>query len=365
MTKLAAAILVRDLNHALTDAARAAEFGAELIEYRIDQFTDDPQAVIELVQRSPLPCILTCRPTWEGGLYDQDEPTRLQLLEQATTGARQPAYIDLELAAYQSDPAARQFAQRIIERGVGDTGTGLILSAHDFKGRPDHLHAKLAAMAEAPECRVIKVAWHARSLRDNLEAFEILSQQYKPTIALCMGEFGLPSRILAKKFGALLTFAALDRQSTTASGQPTLNELKHLYRWDAIGRATRVFGVIGDPVGHSMSPAIHNAAFDATGYDGVYLPLRIPPEYEHFKATVGAWLDHEPLHFAGASVTIPHKQNLMRFVEQSGGEVEPLAKTIGAANTLIRRADNSVYACNTDYAAALDAVCDALAIQAR
>lgn len=359
MTQLAVSILVRDLEGALADAARAAEFGATLIEYRLDAFLDDPAQIDALLARSPLPSIVTCRPTWEGGLYDGDEPARLEALERAAATTPPPSYIDLELAAGEQSDAARSLMTRPADPAAAPR---LILSTHDFRGRPAQLHQKLAAMAETPACRVIKVAWHARSLRDNLEAFEILAHQYKPTIALCMGEFGLPSRVLAKKFGALLTFASLDRQSATAAGQPTLDELKHLYRWDAIGPATRVFGVIGDPVAHSRSPAIHNAGFDAVGFDGVYLPLRIPPEYEHFKATVGAWLDHAPLHFSGASVTIPHKQNLMRFVEEAGGAVEPLAQRIGAANTLIRRADDTLYACNTDYAAALDAVCEALGI---
>jgi 3-dehydroquinate dehydratase/shikimate dehydrogenase len=222
------------------------------------------------------------------------------------------------------------------------------------------------AMAEAEACRVIKVAWRARSLRDNVEAFELIRRRLKPTIALCMGEAGLPSRVLAKKFGALLTFACLDETTGTAPGQPTVEQLKNLYRWDAIGPDTRVYGVIGHPVGHSMSPPFHNAGFNATEYDGVYLPMPIPPEYEHFKATVLSWLDYEPLHFRGASVTIPHKQNLLRFVEEQGGEIEPLAAQIGAANTLTKRDDGSgggsLYASNTDYAALLDAVTDAWSI---
>ena len=359
MTKLAVSIFVRDLDRALADTAKAAEFGAEVVEYRIDQFADDAQPVVELVQRAALPCILTCRPTWEGGLYDGDENERLDLLARAAAATPAPAYIDLELAAYTDNPAARRLAARITESPEPATATGLILSTHDFRQRPAQLHTRLAAMADAPECRVMKVAWRARSLRDNLEALEIAQQQYKPTIALCMGEFGLPSRVLAGKFGALLTFASLDKDSTTAEGQPTVDELVRLYRWRQINKQTRVYGVIGDPVAHSMSPAIHNAGFDAAEHNGAYLPLRIPPEYEHFKATVGAWLDFAPLNFAGASVTSPHKQNLMRFVEETGGEVEPLAKTIGAANTLVRNDNGSLFACNTDYAAALDAVCAA------
>src|SRR5690606_25788567 len=84
--------------------------------------------------------------------------------------------------------------------------------------------------------------------------------------------------------------------------------------------------------------------------------------YEHFKPTVGAWLDVPSLHFRGASVTIPHKANLLRFVDERGGEDEPLSRTIGAANTHAVREDGTLYACNTDYAAALDAVCASLGI---
>jgi 3-dehydroquinate dehydratase / shikimate dehydrogenase len=210
--------------------------------------------------------------------------------------------------------------------------------------------------------RVVKLAWRARSLRDNLEAFEIISQRHKPTIALCMGEEGLASRVLARKFGALLTFAALDHDTGTAPGQPTVAQLKRLYRWDKLGPETRVFGVIGFPLGHSMSPAVHNAGFDAVGYDGVYLPMPIPAAWEHFKATVSSWLAMPSLHFRGTSVTIPHKENLLRFVREQGGEIEPLAERIGAANTLAVREDGSLYAANTDYAAALDAVCDGMGI---
>ena len=171
------------------------------------------------------------------------------------------------------------------------------------------------------------------------------------------------SRVLAKKFGALLTFASIDHEHGTAPGQPTIAELKSLYRWDKLDKDTKVFGVIGDPVGHSMSPAIHNAGFDAVDYNGVYLPMRIPPEYEHFKATVGSFLAERSLDFKGASVTIPHKHNLLRFVEEMNGEIEPLASQIGAANTLTVHDDGSLYASNTDYAAALDSVCSAMGIE--
>ena len=368
MTKIAVSILVQSLDQALASAERAAELGADLVEFRIDQFTEHLDQLPQLVGRSALPSIITCRPTWEGGHYDGDEQTRVSVFEHAglpgDTG-RTPAYIDVELAAFQKSANIRQKIALVVDHPnqVRATSAGLILSSHDFETRPPELYQRIEAMANAPECRVIKLAWRARSLRDNVEAFEILLHKHKPTIALCMGEYGLPSRVLAKKFGALLTFAVLDAQSTTAPGQPTIDQLKRLYRWDKLKRSTRVYGVIGHPVGHSMSPAIHNAGFDATGFDGVYLPMPIPPEWEHFKATVTAWLDFKELDFRGASVTIPHKENLLRFVRERGGEIEPLAERIGAANTLTVRDNGTLRASNTDYAAALDAVCDGLSVK--
>jgi 3-dehydroquinate dehydratase/shikimate dehydrogenase len=364
MTRLAVSIMVHSLGQAHAAAATAGERGADLVEYRIDQFTDDPPAVTRLVEGSPLPCIVTCRPTWEGGLYDGDDQHRIALLEHAGLGVVKPAYIDVELAAYQRSANLRQKVGLVVDHPgqVRSTDCGLILSSHDFEKRPIDLYQRIEAMAAAPACRVIKVAWNARSLRDNLEAFELLQARHKPTIALCMGPAGLPSRVLARKFGAMLTFVALDKDNGTAPGQPTLEEIKHLYRWDHITAETEVFGVIGWPVAHSMSPAIHNAGFDEVGYDGVYLPMPIPPEYEHFKATVASWLGMKSLQFRGASVTIPHKENLLRFVREAGGEIEPLAASIGAANTLTVRDDGSLYASNSDLAAALDAVCDGLGI---
>lgn len=362
MTMLAVAIMVEGVDAALAQAALAAERGADMVEFRLDRFAEPPARAAELVERSPLPCIVTCRPEWEGGDYEGDEPSRLELLEAAAKG--RPAYIDLEFAAWERDADLRRRVESLV-RGPDDhesISPRLILSSHDFGGRPPDLLRRIRAMAEERACHVIKVAWRARSLRDNLEAFELISRRAKPTIAVCMGEFGLPSRVLAKKFNALLTFAGLDRESVTAPGQVGVDAMKRLYRWDAINAETAVYGVIGWPTAHSLSPHLHNTGFDSVGHNGVYLPLPIPPEYEHFKATLIAFLDDPHLHFRGASVTIPHKQNLLRFIAEYGGRVEPLAERIGAANTLTVGADGSLYASNTDYTAALDAVCHAMGV---
>lgn len=345
--------MVHTVEAALAQAAVAAERGAELIEFRIDTLADATTSVAALVAKSPAPCIVTCRPGWEGGDYEGDEPARRAIMRAAVDA--QPAYIDVEVAAYRVDPDWQKLVENTGEVGV-------ILSSHDFESRPADLTRRVHAMAGIDACDVIKLAWRARSLRDNLEAFELLAEPPKRMIALCMGEAGLPSRVLAKKFGSMLTFAGLEDQSVTAPGQVGVQTLKSLYRWDAITPGTKVYGVIGDPVGHSMSPPIMNAGFGEVAHDGVYLPLPIPADYVHFKATVASWLDFAPLQFRGASVTIPHKHNLLKFVEEHGGEIEPLAAKIGAANTLTVRDDGSLYAANTDYAALLDSACEAMGI---
>ncbi len=367
MTFLACAIFVDSLNaleEALDRAELAVKAGAKLIEWRIDAIAGEDgvcKAVEELLRDCPVSSIITCRPEWEGGLYAGDESDRLDLLAQIAALPQPPRYLDLEQAcAAKHVGLPEQLASKLTNDG---SEGGVILSSHDLQGRPADLFRTIEAMTNTPGGSIIKIAWLARSLRDNLQAFELLAERQKPTIALCMGEFGLMSRVLAPKFGGFLTFASVMPGRETAAGQPTIADLRKLYRFDSIGRDTRVYGVIGWPVDHSLSPALHNAGFEAIDYDGVYLPLPIPPEYEHFKATVGAMLDFKPLNFRGASVTIPHKENLLRFVKEWGGSVEPLAETIGAANTLTVNENGTIEASNTDCPAAIRVLCARLDIE--
>ena len=197
-------------------------------------------------------------------------------------------------------------------------------------------------MQDEPACAVVKVAYRARSIRDNLELFEILRNQTKPTIALGMGDFGLMSRILAPKFGGFLTFASLRDESTTAPGQITIEDLLNLYRFRSIKPTTKVYGIIGWPVKQSMSPLVHNAGFEQIGWDGVYVPMPVEGSYESFKATVSSLCTFPELSFSGASVTIPHKQHLVQLLESLGeqrlnldtADPDNLRRTIGAANTI-------------------------------
>ncbi|MFG0292792.1 MAG: type I 3-dehydroquinate dehydratase [Phycisphaerales bacterium JB050] len=354
-------IMVDEPALALRDAAQARASGADLVEYRIDRLfngegdDEGQQAVLQLVADSPLPCIITCRSTDEGGEHDGDDSARVSLIEALGTSDHPPRYIDFEAAAYDRSANLRQKINLAIqhEQQVRDVSTGLILSAHDFHSRPSNLFALLASMRSHDAAKVIKLAFRARSVRDNLEIFDILRERDRPTIVLGMGEHGLMSRVLAPKFGGFLTFASLTEQGGTAPGQPTIAELRGRYRFDAISESTKVYAVLGDPVAHSISPDVHNAAFEAIGHDGVYLPLRINAGWEHFKATLLSLLAYKPLDFTGASVTIPHKEHLLRLaIEQNAAgepwEVSPVAFGAGAANTLAVRSDGTKFVDNTD-----------------
>jgi 3-dehydroquinate dehydratase/shikimate dehydrogenase len=137
--------------------------------------------------------------------------------------------------------------------------------------------------------------------------------------------------------------------------------MKRLYRWDAIQADTKVYGVVGSPVGHSMSPAIHNAAFDKIGFNGIYLPLLVNPGYESFKAFMESFVPFKELDLSGFSVTIPHKENALRYLKEKGAEVEPLAEQIGAVNTIVIE-DGKLRGFNSDYAAILDSITSRLQI---
>lgn len=342
--------MVDDPAAAVTDAQAARDAGADIVELRIDSFFPGSEGDAEdtlrieqlrsLIADCPLPVILTCRSAEEGGDYDGDEVDRVSLLEKLCVNVEHPpAYLDFELAAYQRSANIRQKINLCVDhpKQQRDVRTRLILSMHDFERRPPDLMRRLADAWAEPAASVVKFAYRCRSIRDNLEIFEILRDSPKPTIGLGMGEFGLMSRVLAPKFGGFLTFASLRDSAATAPGQPTISDLLGMYRIRSIGKDTKVYGVIGWPVSQSMSPLIHNAGFEARGWDGVYLPMPVPDSDEAFKATVLALMDDHELGFCGASVTIPHKQRLREVPRMAPDTLfwsDEMSELAGAANTI-------------------------------
>ncbi|MEO1584458.1 MAG: type I 3-dehydroquinate dehydratase [Planctomycetota bacterium] len=359
MTLVCVPIMVDDIGIALADARTANDTGADIVELRIDSYFPGSEGDSEdrlrieslrgLIAECPLPVILTCRSAEEGGDYDGDEVDRVSLLEKLCVNVEHPpAYLDFELAAYQRSANIRQKVNLCVDhpKQQRDVRTRLILSMHDFDQRPSDLMRRLADAWAEPAASVVKFAYRCRSIRDNLEIFEILRDAPKPTIGLGMGEFGLMSRVLAPKFGGFLTFASLRDSAATAPGQPTISDLLGMYRIRSIGRDTRVYGVIGWPVTQSMSPLIHNAGFEARGWDGVYLPMPVAADTNDIEisahsvgVTINQMMDARQLNWCGASVTIPFKEAVDHdaFARHVTRDPNEDVIDIGAANTLAVR----------------------------
>ncbi len=318
--------------------------GADVIEFRLD-LCEDGADIAAMLDACSLPAIVTCRSREEGGLFEGDEEARISLYREALKASRPPRYIDIE------HESLCRHEGLIEELELGECG--VILSWHGPSGRPADLLQRAERMQAIDEAAVVKLVWTARSVRDNLEAFELLQSRTKPMIAICMGPSGLLSRVLAPKFGAFATFAAADEDHLTASGQPTVRALLDCYRVGDIDRDTRVYGVIGDPVEHSASPAFHNATFAREGRNAVLVPMPVPAGWESCKATLLTMIDAAGLDFRGAAVTMPHKANLVRLLRETGGNLDSASRMIGAANTLIV-SDDECSCVNTDLPAAVE-----------
>ncbi|PYU72618.1 MAG: shikimate dehydrogenase [Acidobacteria bacterium] len=216
----------------------------------------------------------------------------------------------------------------------------VLLSVHDFERTPD-LPRSMNPPANGG-VDAVKIAAEARSIHDSLRLLRV-ARSSKGFVAVPMGEAGLPARILALREGSELAYAPV--AEATASGQVSLDEMKHLYRAHALTRRTRVYGVIGDPIGHSLSPLLHNRGFAARSIDAVCLPFLVH-QLGDFLAAVPEF------GVRGFSVTLPHKQTILKHLR----ECEPLAAEIGAVNTVVVRRDGSFHGRNTDYVGVLRAL---------
>ncbi len=236
------------------------ESGAELVELRLDWINGEVNLKRLLTDR-PGPVLLACRREVDGGKWSGNEQKRLMLLRSAI--AEGVDYIDLE----------EDVAGTIPRFGK----TKRVVSYHNFRKTPDDLasvQAKLAAL----DPDVVKIATLANQPNDNLRMLRLVKQSKTPTVGFCMGDMGTPSRLLCGRFGAPWTYATFHQERVLAPGQLSFEHMKNTYRYDEINAETVVYGVIADPVGHSLSPQVHNAAFRHLGINAAYVPFRVPAE---------------------------------------------------------------------------------------
>ena len=357
MTYLAVPILAKDEDGFGRQLARAKREGAQVIEIRADALTQPSvELVLRLmgsVKKAKLSVIVTCRDTKEGGFAAVEPSLRLSILREAVLAGAD--FIDIEYANYKH-PDTQSVLKAVLEQSE----TRLILSCHNFERPFEDLDILYESILGVYPEAIPKIVYKARHINDCFAVFDLLRDADRPVIAFCMGAAGQITRILAKKFGAFLTFASLDADTETAPGQVPAAHMKDLYRWDEQNAETEVFGLIGNPVAHSLGPAMFNHCFDNGKINAVYLPFLVEGDAEAFNMFLEQVSARPELGFGGFSVTLPHKTHALDYANQHGDHVDNLAEAIGAVNTLKIGFNGLLSAYNTDYSGAMDALAHAL-----
>ncbi len=305
----------------LEHARQEAESGETFLEFRLD-YLDNPEQGVKVIRdvlKQHPGCIIlaTCRRHQNHGKFNGGVEQQLRILDAAVNAGAQAIDVEIE--------SAEAAAERLNAfRGRCQ----IVISYHNFETTPQ-LDALLKRMTRLP-ADAYKIVTAARKPSDNARVLA-LARAYPrtPLVILAMGELGFPTRVLSPAFGGMYTYATPLATQGTASGQVSARLLRHLYRIDKISKAAKVYGVIADPIRHSISPAVHNRGFQARRLDAVYLPFQVSPlQLRDFFVLA----DKVPI--AGFSVTIPHKQKVVRYLDT----VDPLARRIGAVNTVWRKA---------------------------
>lgn len=328
MTRICVSVCEKNLD-ALEKACERASEWADVIELRLDCLSAlaDLQPVLE---RVPRPVILTFRPVEQGGHRELDRQTRQSFWKTAPLTDWRDIEADLTPETDWSH---------------------VIISHHDFSGVPGDLTKIYERLASTPAA-VIKIAVHANDIVDCLPAFQLLDRarsEGRDAIAIAMGNAGLMTRILGPSRGAFLTYAALQDDNATAPGQITAQKLRSLYHVDKIDRETMICGLVGLPVMHSVSPHMHNVAFESAGINGVYLPLEARDVKSFVTRMVHPLTREIDWNLRGLSVTAPHKSTVVECLDW----IEPTAKEIGAINTIVVDGDK-LCGYNTDAAGLIE-----------
>jgi len=301
-------------------AEREYKDGATFFEFRLD-YLPNPVAGLELIRKfrrvhPDTQILATCRHERAGGHFSGSLDKQLSILTaSAQAGA---TLVDVEIETAEKFEEKLELLRKLAV---------LVISYHNFTSTPG-LEAVLRRLRKVP-ADVYKIASTARKPADNLRLMQLVrGHEDLSLVVLAMSEVGTPSRVLAPSMGSLFTYASPCEHAGTAPGQLSARLLRSLYRSEKLTKQSRIYGVIADPVAHSKSPFIHNRAFQARRLDSVYLPFLVS------QSNLSDWMKFAgSLPVAGFSVTIPHKRRILRYLDA----IEPLARRIGAVNTVWRK----------------------------
>jgi 3-dehydroquinate dehydratase/shikimate dehydrogenase len=319
----------------LVEQAESVYRETPFLEFRLDYVAKPLSAlprIKEFLSEHPeVTAIATCRRDANGGKFVGTTAAELDVLEKAIAAGCQ--LVDVELQTAEEVKPAQWEKLRA-------KGAALILSYHDFMSTKD-LDGVFETMRPY-EPEFIKIVSTARSLADNVAMIRFLERARDSTniVGICMGEQGVISRILGPRSGSVFTFASATAGHETAPGQISAHTLTEQYRIEQLDTATKVYGVAANPVAHSLSPLMLNAAFRRERVNSVYLPLQTSNLNDLLTL-----IREIPL--SGLSVTMPFKQEILKHLEKT----DPLSEKIGACNTVVRSQDGKLYGFNTDVAA--------------
>ncbi|EXC34679.1 Bifunctional 3-dehydroquinate dehydratase/shikimate dehydrogenase [Morus notabilis] len=322
------------------DKAKAE--GADIVELRLGSMSFSHISQLQnLINQRTLPTILSLRvnESTNGGKVDSiSKNTGLQVLRVALQLDVEFVEIDYEVAS-----------DIIMIENDKPSNSQIIVSSYVNGERPSRERlGNLIACMQSTGADVVKLIVEVNYITEVAPILQMLTHSQVPLIATAVGSRGLISQLLAPKFGGFLVYGCL--KSQTIPGIPTLLSLKQVYKLDHVNPWTKIFGLVSNPVSHSKSPLLHNYALRHIGYNGIYVPLLVDNLKEFFRT-------YESMDFAGFSVGIPHKEAAVACCD----EVHPLAKSIGAVNTIVRRpTDGKLVGYNTDCMACITAIEDAL-----
>jgi len=330
LPRVCVAVIGSDPNE-MTEKAELLARDNSFLEFRLD-YLSKPALALPRIKRfiESYPgtvVIATCRRVANGGKFRGSIASQLDILGKAAASGCQLVDVELQTASKCKPEQLQKLRTR----------AALILSFHDFRAtkKLDETLEKMLAYA----ADFYKVVSTATTLADNVTMIKFLARQgdRHSLVGMCMGEQGIISRVLGVRAGSVFTFASAIAGEETAPGQVTAQELRNLYRIDRVDVATRVYGVAGDPIAHSLSPAIMNAAFRRENVNAVYLAL-------HAKTLKDLLTCVREIPIHGISVTMPYKEAILPYLDNTDSHTTK----IGACNTVVRAQDGKLYGFNTD-----------------
>lgn len=332
LPRVCVAVIGSDPNE-LAERAEALVRDNSFLEFRLDYFSKPglalPRIKRFLESHHGTIAIATCRRVASGGKFRGSIASQIDILNKAAAAGCQLVDVELQTATKVKPEQLQKLRAR----------AALILSFHDFRAtkKLDHTLEKMLAFP----ADFYKVVSTATTLADNVTTIKFLAREgdKHSLVGMCMGEQGTISRVLGVRAGSMFTFASASAGQETAPGQITAQELRSVYRIDQVDVATRVYGVVGDPIAHSLSPAIMNAAFRRENVNAVYLAL-------HAKTLKDLLTCVKDIPIHGLSVTMPYKEAILPHLDNTDSHTTK----IGACNTVVRAQDGKLYGFNTDTA---------------